>query len=47
VGSADKTIKLYPGMWQGLTAGEPDETVEALFSYIVAWLNEHSRSCGQ
>uniref|UniRef100_J3M6C3 Serine aminopeptidase S33 domain-containing protein n=1 Tax=Oryza brachyantha TaxID=4533 RepID=J3M6C3_ORYBR len=23
--SADKTIKLYPGMWHGLTAGEPDE----------------------
>ena len=22
--STDKTIKLYPGMWHGLTAGEPE-----------------------
>jgi acylglycerol lipase len=42
--SADKTIKLYPGMWHGLTAGEPDENVEAIFGDIVAWLNERSRS---
>ncbi|OEL20189.1 Caffeoylshikimate esterase [Dichanthelium oligosanthes] len=41
--SEDKTIKLYPGMWHGLTAGEPDENVEAVFSDIVAWLNERSR----
>uniref|UniRef100_A0A0A9GFM5 Uncharacterized protein n=1 Tax=Arundo donax TaxID=35708 RepID=A0A0A9GFM5_ARUDO len=31
-------------MWHGLTAGEPDENVEAIFSDIVAWLNERSRS---
>ena len=42
--SADKTIKLYPEMWHGLTAGEPDENVEAIFSDIVAWLYERSRS---
>lgn len=42
--SADKTIKLYPGMWHGLTAGEPDENVEAIFSDIVSWLNQRSRS---
>ncbi|CAL4963900.1 unnamed protein product [Urochloa decumbens] len=42
--SADKTIKLYPGMWHGLTAGEPDDNVEAIFSDIVAWLNDRSRS---
>ncbi|CAN6337872.1 unnamed protein product [Urochloa humidicola] len=41
--SADKTIKLYPGMWHGLTAGEPDENVELVFSDIVAWLEERSR----
>ncbi|GJM88373.1 hypothetical protein PR202_ga04428 [Eleusine coracana subsp. coracana] len=41
--SADKTIKLYPGMWHGLTAGEPDENVELVFSDIVAWLDERSR----
>ncbi|KAL6850054.1 hypothetical protein ACP4OV_020681 [Aristida adscensionis] len=42
--SADKTIKLYPGMWHGLTAGEPDENVEAIFSDIVAWLDDRSRT---
>ncbi|XP_062197650.1 caffeoylshikimate esterase-like [Phragmites australis] len=42
--STDKTIKLYTGMWHGLTAGEPDENVEAIFADIVAWLNERSRS---
>lgn len=38
--SADKTIKLYPGMWHGLTAGEPDDNVELVFADIVAWLNK-------
>ncbi|KAL6621251.1 hypothetical protein ACP70R_033683 [Stipagrostis hirtigluma subsp. patula] len=42
--SADKTIKLYPGMWHGLTAGEPDENVESVLSDIIAWLDERSRS---
>ena len=41
--STDKTFKLYPGMWHGLTAGEPDENVELVFSDIVAWLDECSR----
>lgn len=41
--STDKTIKLYPGMWHGLTAGEPDENVELVFSDIVAWLDKRSR----
>lgn len=40
--SSDKTIKLYPGMWHGLTAGETDDNVEAVFSDIVAWLNHRS-----
>ncbi|KAG8085306.1 hypothetical protein GUJ93_ZPchr0010g7569 [Zizania palustris] len=40
--SGDKTIKLYPGMWHGLTAGEPDDNVELVFSDIVAWLNDRS-----
>ena len=40
--SADKTIKLYPGMWHGLTAGEPDDNVELVFADIVAWLNKRS-----
>ncbi|KAG8052112.1 hypothetical protein GUJ93_ZPchr0001g30944 [Zizania palustris] len=42
--SADKTMKLYPGMWHGLTAGEPDDNVDAIFSDVIAWLNERSRS---
>jgi len=41
--STDKTIKLYPGMWHGLTAGEPDENVELVFSDIVSWLDKRSR----
>uniref|UniRef100_M8B362 Serine aminopeptidase S33 domain-containing protein n=1 Tax=Aegilops tauschii TaxID=37682 RepID=M8B362_AEGTA len=40
--STDKTIKLYPGMWHGLTAGEPDDNVELVFADIVAWLNKRS-----
>jgi acylglycerol lipase len=27
--SADKAIKLYAGMWHGLTAGEPDHNVSS------------------
>lgn len=42
-GSTDKTMKLYPGMWHGLTAGEPDDNVASVFNDIVSWLDE--RSC--
>ncbi|KAK8326575.1 hypothetical protein V6Z12_A11G127500 [Gossypium hirsutum] len=38
--STDKTIKLYPGMWHGLTAGEPDENVEMVFADIIGWLDK-------
>ncbi|CAA2987862.1 Hypothetical predicted protein [Olea europaea subsp. europaea] len=41
--STDKTIKLYPGMWHGLTSGEPDNNIEIVFSDIVSWLDK--RSC--
>ncbi|KAJ4802119.1 alpha/beta-Hydrolases superfamily protein [Rhynchospora pubera] len=40
--SSDKTMKLYPGMWHGLTAGEPDDNVEAVFADITTWLNQRS-----
>ncbi|KAJ3691812.1 hypothetical protein LUZ61_020976 [Rhynchospora tenuis] len=40
--SSDKTMKLYPGMWHGLTAGEPDDNVEAVFADIITWLNQRS-----
>lgn len=41
-GSKDKTIKLYRGMWHGLTAGEPDANIEIVFSDIVTWLDKRS-----
>ncbi|KAF4366650.1 hypothetical protein G4B88_010725 [Cannabis sativa] len=40
--SIDKTMKLYPGMWHGLTSGEPDENVEIVFSDIISWLEKHT-----
>lgn len=40
--SCDKEIKLYPGMWHGLTAGEPDDNIETVFNDIIPWLNKHS-----
>ncbi|KAG9156963.1 hypothetical protein Leryth_009015 [Lithospermum erythrorhizon] len=41
--SMDKTFKLYPGMWHALTAGEPDENVEIIFSDIISWLDKRCR----
>ena len=38
--SRDKTIKLYPGMWHGLTSGEPDENIEIVFADITNWLDK-------
>lgn len=40
--SIDKTMKLYPGMWHGLTAGETDENVGIVFTDIVAWLDKYT-----
>ncbi|XP_047308148.1 caffeoylshikimate esterase-like [Impatiens glandulifera] len=40
--SADKTMKLYPGMWHGLTSGEPDKNVDIVFFDIIAWLDKRS-----
>jgi caffeoylshikimate esterase len=40
--SVDKTIKLYPGMWHGLTAGEPDENIELVFGDIISWLDKRA-----
>ncbi|KAG9443811.1 hypothetical protein H6P81_015151 [Aristolochia fimbriata] len=41
-GSSDKTMKLYPGMWHGLTSGEPDQNVEIVFDDIVGWLDKRA-----
>ncbi|KAL0435896.1 UNVERIFIED_CONTAM: hypothetical protein Sradi_0297500 [Sesamum radiatum] len=40
--SLDKTIKLYPRMWHGLTAGEPDGNIEIVFSDIISWLDRRA-----
>ncbi|KAE9611537.1 hypothetical protein Lal_00011492 [Lupinus albus] len=40
--SIDKTIKLYPGMWHGLTVGETDENIEIVFTDIINWLDKHA-----
>lgn len=41
-GSQDKTMKMYPGMWHGLTSGEPTENIEIVFADIVAWLDNRA-----
>lgn len=40
--SKDKIMKLYPGMWHGLTAGETDENVRIVFADIISWLDKHT-----
>ncbi|KAH9326470.1 hypothetical protein KI387_006648 [Taxus chinensis] len=40
--SLDKTLKLYPDMWHGLTCGEPPEHTELVFSDIISWLDKRS-----
>jgi len=42
--SKDKTIKLYPGMWHGLTSGEPDDNIDKVFEDIITWLDKHSNN---
>ncbi|XP_031486169.1 caffeoylshikimate esterase [Nymphaea colorata] len=42
--STDKTLRLYPGMWHGLTSGEPDHNIDMVFEDIIAWLDTHSIS---
>lgn len=38
--SADKTLKLYPGMWHGLLYGEPLENIEIVFRDVISWLEK-------
>ncbi|KAD3068670.1 hypothetical protein E3N88_36550 [Mikania micrantha] len=40
--SQDKTIKLYPGMWHGLTSGETDHNIDIVFGDIISWLDKRS-----
>nr|ABK22850.1 unknown [Picea sitchensis] len=44
--SFDKTLKLYPDMWHGLTYGEPADHIEVVFSEIIAWLGKKSEAVG-
>ncbi|KAL3681833.1 hypothetical protein R1sor_024789 [Riccia sorocarpa] len=41
--SFDKNLKLYTGMWHGLTTGEPDQNVELVFRDITDWLDERAQ----
>ncbi|GAB4836525.1 hypothetical protein Ancab_001437 [Ancistrocladus abbreviatus] len=38
--SADKSFKLYPGMWHALTFGELPENIDTVFKDIISWLDE-------
>ncbi|KAJ0545914.1 putative 2-acylglycerol O-acyltransferase [Helianthus annuus] len=40
--SEDKTIKLYSGMWHGLTSGEPDHNIDIVFGDIISRLDKRS-----
>jgi len=40
--SADKSFKLYPGMWHSLTYGELPENVDIVFSDVISWLDERT-----
>lgn len=40
--SADKTLKLYPGMWHGLLTGETPENIEIVFADVISWLEKRS-----
>ncbi|CAN6469312.1 unnamed protein product [Victoria cruziana] len=40
--SMDKSLRMYPGMWHGLTSGEPDHNIDMVFGDIIAWLGAHS-----
>lgn len=40
--SCDKEMKLYPGLWHGLTAGESDDDIERVYSDIIDWISKRS-----
>lgn len=39
--SADKDLKLYPGMWHALMAELPQD-VERVYSDIISWLDQRA-----
>jgi acylglycerol lipase len=40
--SKDKSLRLYDGMWHGLTSTEPDENIDLVFSDAIAWILQRS-----
>jgi alpha-beta hydrolase superfamily lysophospholipase len=44
--SFDKTMKLYKGLWHGLTTGEKNEDIDMVFNDIIQWLKERSGNSG-
>lgn len=44
--SFDKELKMYDGMWHGLTSGEPDENIQTVFQDIISWLDNRSSTFG-
>lgn len=44
--SFDKTMKLYKGLWHGLTTGEKDEDVDMVFNDVIQWLRDRSSTGG-
>eukprot|EP00897_Mesotaenium_endlicherianum_P005469 jgi/Mesen1/4950/ME000247S04236 len=40
--SADKTIKIYPGMWHSLTEGEPDDNIAIVYKDVLTWLEQRA-----
>lgn len=43
--SADKTIRLYDGMWHSLTSGEPDENIDRVFADCTEWILARAKAC--
>lgn len=39
--SKDKSIRLYPGVWHGLLAGQPKEELDAVIHDMTTWLKSH------
>jgi alpha-beta hydrolase superfamily lysophospholipase len=40
--SQDKAIRLYDGMWHGITSTEPDRNIDRVFRDCVSWILDRS-----
>jgi pimeloyl-ACP methyl ester carboxylesterase len=41
--SEDKTLRLYDGMWHGITSTEPDRNLDRVFNDCIGWMLERSQ----